>query len=186
MLLNRRTMYLTKGQKYTIAGLALVLMLTIVCSLGYLVVKAVTRPTDGSTSSSGIVYDMNAVEGGWEAMSEEEITAALNSKVEEGLINISMNASPVFADGKAEGNLMIVNELTNTYPQRVEIFRNDTEELIYTSGAVAVGSKIEAAALDVVLEAGSYPCTALFHALDPETGAVIGTAGAIINITIKS
>ena len=29
-------------------------------------------------------------------------------------------------------------------------------------------------------------CTAYFHNLDPETGEIIGTAGAIINITIKN
>ncbi len=60
------------------------------------------------TGPSGIVYDVNAVEGGWESLSQEEITAALNSKVEEGMINISMNTSPMFASGSAEGNLMIV------------------------------------------------------------------------------
>lgn len=141
-------------------------------------------PTD--TGPGGIVYDQNAEEGGWEAMSREEITEALNSKVEEGMINISMNTSPVFADGRAEGNLMIVNELVNTYPQKVELYRSDTNELIYTSDAVPVGSKIASDALDVVLEAGVYECTAMFHALDPETGAILGTAGAVITVTIQS
>lgn len=141
-------------------------------------------PTD--TGPGGIVYDQNAEEGGWEAMSREEITEALNSKVEEGMINISMNTSPVFADGRAEGNLMIVNELVNTYPQKVELYRSDTNELIYTSDAVPVGSKIASDALNVVLEAGVYECTAMFHALDPETGAILGTAGAVITVTIQS
>ncbi len=138
------------------------------------------------TGPSGIVYDQNAVEGGWESLSKEEITAALNSKVEEGMINISMNTSPVFADGRAEGNLMIVNQLVNTYPQKVELYRSDTGELIYTSDAVPVGSKIASDALDVVLEAGAYECTAMFHALDPETGAILGSAGAVITVTIQS
>ena len=134
----------------------------------------------------GLIYDVNAVEGGWESMSEEEITAALNEKVEEGMINISMNTSPVFASGSAKGNLMIVNQQVNTYPQKVELYRNDTGELIYTSGAIPVGSKITSAALDVVLEAGVYECTAMFHSLDPETGATLGTAGAVVTITIQS
>ena len=51
---------------------------------------------------------------------------------------------------------------------------------------VAVGNKIERAKLDVVLPAGTYECTAMFHNLDPETGDIIGTAGAIITITIKN
>ena len=100
------------------------------------------------------------------------------------MINISMNTSPWFEDGASKGNLMIVNEAINRYLQKVQIIRNDTEEIIYTSGAIPVGSKIEAAALDVDLEAGTYECTALFHSLD-ESGNIIGSAGAIITITIK-
>lgn len=136
--------------------------------------------------SGGIIYDLDAVTGGWESLSEEEITEALNNKVAEGMINISMNTAPVFADGQAKGNLMIVNELVNTYPQRVELYRNDTEELIYISDAIPVGSKIAEAALDVDLEAGVYECTAMFHSLDPDTGAVLGTAGAVVTLTVQA
>ena len=36
------------------------------------------------------------------------------------------------------------------------------------------------------LPVGTYECTAMFHNLDPVSGEIIGTAGAIINITIKN
>ena len=135
---------------------------------------------------TGIVYDDAAIEGGWDNLSPEEIAERLNQKVEEGMINISMNTAPYFENGKAEGNVMIVNETINNYPQQVEFIRNDTGEQIYQSKAIPVGSKIERAALDVELPAGTYECTAMFHNLDPETGDIIGTAGAIITITIKN
>ena len=137
-------------------------------------------------AKAGIVYDSSATEGGWDNLSPEEIEARLNEKVAEGMINISMNTAPYFEDGKAEGNVMIVNESINNYPQQVEFIRNDTGEHIYQSKAIPVGSKIERAALDVELPAGTYECTAMFHNLDPETGDIIGTAGAIITITIKN
>lgn len=145
-----------------------------------------SKPADviGDTSA-GLVFDEAAVEGGWEQLSQEEIEDRLNNQLEEGMINISMNTSPYFEDGTSKGNLMIVNETINRYPQKVQIIRNDTEEVIYTSGAIAVGSKIEAAALDVDLDAGTYECTALFHNLD-NSGNIIGSAGAIITITIKN
>ena len=137
-------------------------------------------------AKAGIVYDSSATEGGWDNLSPEEIEARLNEKVAEGMINISMNTAPYFEDGKAEGNVMIVNESINNYPQQVEFIRNDTGEHIYQSKAIPVGSKIERAALDVELPAGTYECTAMFHNLDPVSGEIIGTAGAIINITIKN
>ena len=137
-------------------------------------------------AKAGIVYDSSATEGGWDNLSPEEIAEKLNEKVAEGMINISMNTAPYFENGASEGNVMIVNESINNYPQQVEFIRNDTGEQIYQSKAIPVGSKIECAALDVELPAGSYECTAMFHNLDPVSGEIIGTAGAIINITIKN
>ena len=141
------------------------------------------NPTD--TTTPGIVYDDGAVEGGWDEADTDKIIASLNEKVEEGMINISMNTSPNFRDGTSAGNLMIVNESINRYPQVVEITRSDTGEMIYKSGAIPVGSKIESDTLDVDLAAGTYECTAMFHNVDPETGASLGCAGAIIHITIQ-
>jgi len=146
----------------------------------------ISKPDSESiNTSAGLVFDDAAVEGGWEQLSQEEIEDRLNTQLEEGMINISMNTSPYFEDGTSKGNLMIVNETINRYPQKVQIIRNDTDEIIYTSGASAVGSKIEAAALDVDLDAGVYECTALFHNLD-NSGNIVGSAGAIITITIKN
>ena len=150
-------------------------------------VRMIRKPAQTKDDpKTGIVYDDAAIEGGWDNLSPEEIAEKLNEKVAEGMINISMNTAPYFENGKAEGNVMIVNESINNYPQKVQIVRNDTGEQIYESNAIPVGSKIERATLDVTLPAGTYECTAYFHNLDPESGAIIGTAGAIITITIKN
>jgi len=163
----------------------------LVCAIGagiFLITRLVSKPLtkEDARGQTGIVYDSSAVEGGWDNLSPEEIAEKLNEKVAEGMINISMNTAPYFEDGKAEGNVMIVNESINNYPQQVEFIRNDTGEQVYQSNAIPVGSKIERAALDVELPAGTYECTAMFHNLDPVSGEIIGTAGAIINITIKN
>ena len=150
-------------------------------------VRMIRKPAQSKDDpKNGIVYDDSAIEGGWDNLSPEEIAEKLNEKVAEGMINISMNTAPYFEDGKADGNVMIVNESINNYPQQVEFIRNDTGEQVYQSNAIPVGSKIERAALDVELPAGTYECTAMFHNLDPVSGEIIGTAGAIINITIKN
>ncbi len=166
---------------------AIIFLVLLVGAGIFLAVRLLHKPADAALadSKSGIIYDSSAVEGGWDNLSPEEIEARLNEKVAEGMINISANTAPIFEDGASEGNLMLVNESINTSPQMVQIVRNDTGEQIYESGAIAAGSKIERARLDVVLPAGTYECTAYFHNLDPESGAIIGTAGAIITITIQ-
>ena len=176
----------TKGNIRVVLAFAL-----LVCAIGagiFLITRLVSKPLskEEARAKAGIVYDSSAVEGGWDNLSSEEIAEKLNEKVAEGMINISMNTAPYFENGASEGNVMIVNESINNYPQQVEFIRNDTQEIIYQSKAIPVGSKIERAALDVELPAGTYECTAMFHNLDPETGDIIGTAGAIITITIKN
>ena len=164
-----------------VVGLAAALMLGI-----FTAVRMLRKPPASKDDpKTGIVYDDSAVEGGWDNLSPEEIAEKLNEKVAEGMINISMNTAPYFENGTSEGNVMIVNEAINNYPQEVQIIRNNTGEQIYESGAIAVGSKIERAKLDSALPAGTYECTAYFHNLNPETGEIIGTAGAIITITIQ-
>lgn len=117
--------------------------------------------------------------------SKDEIIAALNQKVEEGMINISMNTNPVFENGKSEGNLRIDNIEANRYPQLVEIYTKDDNTLLY-SGAVDIGLKVNYSTLLVDLPKGDYECIAYFHAINPETNERIGTAGANIKITIQN
>ncbi len=173
----------TKLSPIQISLIALAILVVIAVIVTFAVRKDEPK---GPAAQSGIVYDDSAVEGGWENLSPEVIEAALNEKVSEGMINISMNTAPYYEDGSAEGNVMIVNEAINNYPQKVEFIRNDTGETIYASNAIPVGSKIERAALDVELPAGTYECTAMFHNLDPASGDILGTAGAIITITIQN
>ena len=180
--MNENTRKDTKS--WTTILMTIIILMLFITMTSILIFRKANKPEEPPATSE-LVYDESAVEGGWEQLSQEEIEDRLNTQLEEGMINISMNTSPYFEDGDSLGNLMIVNETINRYPQKVQIIRNDTEEIIYTSGAIAVGSKIEAAALDVDLDAGTYECTALFHNLD-NSGNIIGSAGAIVTITIKN
>lgn len=50
-------------------------------------------------TGTGISYDSAAVVGGWDEADMDKIVEGLNEQVEAGMINISMNTSPVFSDG---------------------------------------------------------------------------------------
>lgn len=172
-----------KSSTYKTAGVVILILLIIAAAL-FIFKSCSGEQAPDPTPSGGIVYDTGAVEGGWDEADTDKIVDSLNEKVEQGMINISMNTSPIFQNGTSTGNLMIVNEGINNYPQVVEIVRNDTNESIYKSGAIAVGSKIESAKLDADLNAGTYDCTAMFYNVDPDTGDYLGCAGAIITVTV--
>lgn len=183
--MNKKTMD-KKTKKEASPGKAIAIASAVAAVVIVIVILLLLLRSCGAPANDpgGIEFDPSATEGGWDEADTDEIIAGLNEKVEEGMINISMNTSPVFADGTSKGSLMIVNEEVNNYPQVVEISRDDTGELIYKSGAIPVGSKIESAKLSVDLDPGTYKCTALFYNVDPDTGDYLGCAGAVVTVTV--
>lgn len=118
--------------------------------------------------------------------SSEDIVNDLNKQVEDGMITISMNTEPVFDNGSSKGNLLIENDKSNKHPQVVQIYRKDTNEIIYTSSMIPIGKSVNEDTLDVKLSKGDYECTAYFNAVDEKTGEKLGTAGADITIHIQN
>lgn len=114
----------------------------------------------------------------------EEIQKRLNEEAMKSMLTIEMNKVPVFENGKAEGNLNIVNDKRNYYDFFVEIYRDDTNERIYQSKVIKVGTYLQFAKLNVPLEKGVYECTAVFKAVHPEESTSEGQANAKITITI--
>ena len=131
-------------------------------------------------------FDVSALTGALPGKSEEEVIAELNRVVDEGMFNISINTTPTFTNGKAEGPLQIENVPGNQYLMQVQITLDDTGELIYQTGLIEPNHHIQSAKLDVELEKGEYLATAVFNAYDPETEEYIGSAGAKLTITVLS
>lgn len=133
----------------------------------------------------GTEIDSNATVEDFDKMSEEEIIAALNEKVKEGMITISMATQVNFADGTSEGELKISNDAENIHPQVVEITLAEDGTLLYQSKLIPVGSNIKTGKLLVDLPKGEYPCIATFNSIDEETGSLLGQARAEIKIIVE-
>lgn len=110
-------------------------------------------------------YDANAVEGLLDGRTEEEIAELNAQTVAEGMLQVSINANPVFLNGTSKGNFRIENAPGNPYDLRVSVTLEDGTE-VYASGGVKPNHHIDSAALTVDLEAGDYPATAKFYAVD--------------------
>lgn len=114
----------------------------------------------------------------------EERQERINKDAMKGMLTIDLNVTPIFENGISEGNFQFLNDKENYYLMQVEVYRDDTNELIYKSKLIKQGNIIERAKLDVPLKKGVYDCTAFFRAVDPETFAIKGTVGAKMKITI--
>ena len=169
--------YISKKLKIAYAITISVIMLTIAFML---LITSGNTPAKSDTGTD-FMLDPFLSNGLKQSMTEQQIQDALNRQMEDGMITISMNSNPVVSNGYA--NLNIFNDTQNKLPQIVEIYEESS--LIYKSGGIPVGSRIDSAPLSVSLSPGNHNCTAYFNAVNPQTGEYVGTAAAEIIITIQ-
>lgn len=149
----------------------------------------------GSSEKEEIQRELDAQLGILPGMSEEEIQDRLNRKVAESRLNISMNSTPVFANGRAEGNVRIENIEGNNYAFAVEVEVIGTNEeegakkyigtKVLSTGVIDPGMYLEKKRLDEELPKGTYVCVATFTAYEEESLLKIGEAGMQIVITVE-
>lgn len=157
----------------TVAAIALILAL-IFAAFAFMESTQSANPNRGGSA------------GQLEGKTEEEIIAELNKVVEEGMFNISIASLVEFPDGTSEGEVKIENSPANRYLMQVDIALADTGQVIYSSPILEPNYHIQTAALDVDLDPGVYDAVATFHALDPDTEAEVGQAGAQMKINVLS
>jgi hypothetical protein len=127
----------------------------------------------------------DAEDGHLPNMTPEEIRAQMQKEADASYFSFKINARPEFESGSAAGTLGIENPNNNVYPMVVQIFLDDTDELIYDSGGILPNQHIAQAKLKKVLKAGTYKATAYMNAYDPDTKAWQGKQAAALEITVK-
>ncbi|WP_313186125.1 hypothetical protein, partial [Lacrimispora sp.] len=99
-------------------------------------------------------FDRLAQDGSLQGKTPTEVQGILNSVVEEGMFNVSMNARAIFNDAKSEGSIGLENIPQNRYYCRVVIRRDDTNEVLYESQGIKPGQYIDKIKLKKNLPAG--------------------------------
>lgn len=138
------------------------------------------------TDSNSLERELAAEYGFLPGMSDEDIESKLNEIIDKSMLNVSINPTPVFENGKAPGNLRIENIPNNHYAFIVQIEDARSGEVYLKTGVIEPGQFVENRALDVNLNVGEYECIAYFIAYNVETSAEIGRTGTPIVITIKN
>lgn len=129
-------------------------------------------------------FDKLAQDGSLQGKTPTEVQGILNSVVEEGMFNVSINAKAIFNDGKSEGSIGLENIPENRYYCRVVIRRDDTNEVLYESQGLKPGQYIDKIKLKKNLPAGNYDCTAQVIATDPESLDDIGQVQVKIQVNV--
>ena len=161
----------TESKKKAIIALACIFVLFVVAVL---VAIALAAPNRREVVRNEVVTPENV----------DEIIAELPERTPPGEYEVKMNTTWVFETGEsASSNAYVENSKANTNAVYFDIIRSDTEETIYQSPTLPVGSHLEGITLDTALEAGSYPCMLTYYLLDDE-GEPISKLNINLDITV--
>lgn len=99
---------------------------------------------------------------------------------------LNLNPEAYFEDGESEGSIQIINPATNVYPIALELFLEETGELIYESGGILPNQEVTSARLLIPLEAGEYLTRADVHIFDPDTLERLRTTHAQVKVFVNN
>lgn len=152
------------------AAFAVVLAALIVC-----IVLLVTKSDDGLD-----VPDRSVVsnDGGAAAILErgfvdtenaEEVMSEMTEKVEEGMFECKMTTTWTFDNADAESpNAYVANAEGNRYTFYFDVYLDGTDEVIYSSPLLPVGTEIQNIKLEKELPAGEYGATVVYTLVNDE------------------
>lgn len=108
-----------------------------------------------------VVNEENAEEMAEEILNQE--------KVVPGTYQVTMNSTWNFQDGTSSSdNAYVENSTANTNNVYFDLQLSDSEETIYESPVIPVGSYLNNIKLDKDLDAGTYDCVLIYHLVDDE------------------
>ncbi len=116
----------------------------------------------------------------------QQIKEDMDAEVKEGYFETYMNTDWSFPNGTSETtNAILGNSPNNTKPIRCEILLADTEEVVFSTGVIPVGSQVPPFKLDVDLDAGTYDAVCMVYLLnEAEDGTYTDYSNAGFNVTI--
>ena len=122
-----------------------------------------------------VVYLLNARKAEDEPVKRNIVVNEKN--VEEVIEQLGEERTPpgsyqVTSGDTASEDAYVKNAEANTNAVYFDITRQDTEETIYESPIIPVGSWLEDITLDSTLPDGTYPCVITYHLLDEEDKSI--------------
>ena len=113
-----------------------------------------------------------------------EVLEQLEAPVPAGSYEVKMNSTWNFSSGDVPSeNAYVDNAEANTNSVYFDVTRTDTDETIFESPILPVGSYLDNITLDSNLPAGTYDCLVTYHLLD-ENDKSISTVKLTLTINI--
>lgn len=117
---------------------------------------------------------------------KDTVMEDMGEKVAEGMFECKMTTSWVFEDGKSESpNAYVANVENNLHTIYFDVYDKTTEEVLYSSPMIPVGSELTNIKLDKELQKGEYNAVVRYTLVD-EDNEEVSTVGFDITISVNN
>ena len=162
----------------------------LVAALATCIVLLASRSGDaGDTQNSDVLPDASpsVLDRGFvDESNMDTIMSELSEKVEEGMFECMMSTYWSFEDAtSASPNSYVANVESNRHALYFDVYEDQTEELLYSSPILPVGSEIRGIKLDKELSAGDYDAVVMYTLVN-EAYEEVSTVGFRITISVKN
>lgn len=118
-------------------------------------------------------------------MSSEAWRETINRLIAAGMECVSMESELHFADSKSSCQARISSSEDNELGVKLMLVRSATNEILYESELIDPGHYIETIQLESELEAGHYPCTAIWEFYSSEDDFFVGNSARNVVVTVS-
>jgi hypothetical protein len=116
-----------------------------------------------------------------------DIMEDIHASVERGMFITHMNTIWSFRDGTSPSHDAVMgNSSSNNFPFYFTVTLAGTDEVVFTSGLLPLGTQIEEITLDTELPAGTYDAVVNINMVDDDGNPVDANMGISITIIIES
>lgn len=113
-----------------------------------------------------------------------DIMDEMSEKVSKGMFECKMTTAWTFDDGKSESpNAYVANVENNLYTLYFDVYEESTNELLYSSPMLPVGTELKNFKLDKELAAGEYDAVVMYTMVD-ENMEEVSSVGFKVSISV--
>lgn len=161
----------------------------LVIALAVCIILLVKRPdveqSDHPEPESTISPAAAALERGFvEESVTQDIMSEMADKVEEGMFECKMTTTWTFEDtDSVSPNAYVANVESNRYTLYFDVYQEGTEELLYSSPMLPVGTEFQEVKLEKDLPAGEYKAVVMYTMVD-DNYEEVSSVGFSITISV--
>ena len=169
---NRKAVFMEEEKKKSNKALIVILIIVIIALVGIVVFLLNNKKNNNDDKSSNSISQESEQDKRNVVVNEENAEEVLDNmlseqKVVPGNYEVTMNTTWYFPDSKSPStNAYVENSTANNSDVYFDILLADTEEKIYSSPLLPIGSHLENVTLEKELSAGNYDCVMVYTLVD--------------------